>query len=143
VSGAEPVVAIGPVGPAGPLDALNGVAAVGGAAEGPESIADAAAAAFLEFMRGRGAVDEHLADQILVPAALVAAGLGAGPPAISRLTTQRAGERLLAIARVVEQFLEVEVAILSGPDGEAELRIAPRADSLVAALRAGRVPGRT
>jgi RNA 3'-terminal phosphate cyclase (ATP) len=117
-----------------------GFHAVGEASADPERMADEAAAAFLDFMSGRGAVDEHLADQLLVPTAISAAGLSGWPPAISRFTTPRATEQLLSTAAVVERFLEVEVAILTGPDGEAELRVAPRGESLIAALRAGRVP---
>ncbi len=116
-----------------------GFHSVGGASADPEGMADDAASSFLDFMRGRGAVDEHLADQLLVPTAIVAAGLSGSPPAISRFTTPRATEQLLSTAAVVERFLEVEVAILTGSDGEAELRVAPRGESLIAALRAHQV----
>jgi RNA 3'-terminal phosphate cyclase (ATP) len=114
-----------------------GFHAVGGAASDPEAIAEEAAAAFLDFMCGRGAVDQRLADQVLVPAAVGAAGLGGMPQAISRFTIPRVTESLVATAAAIERFLEVEVAILTGPGGEAEVRIAPRRESLIAALRAG------
>lgn len=114
-----------------------GFHAVGSSQVEPEAIAEEAVQAFLDFMRGCGGVDPCLAEQILVPVAIAAAGLGGMAPAISRFSAPRVTEALAAAAAAIERFLEVEVAILTGPGGEAEVRVAPRRDSLFAALRAG------
>ncbi|MGC4113885.1 MAG: RNA 3'-terminal phosphate cyclase [Myxococcales bacterium] len=113
-----------------------GFAALGGCESDAERCADQAAEAFVGFMRTRGAVDEHLAEQVLVPLALAAAGLqGPGKP-VSRLAAPRATETLVATASLIARFLDVEVAVLAAPEGpEAEIRIAPREEGLVAALR--------
>lgn len=115
----------------------SGFHAVGGPSSEPEAIAEEAVGAFLDYMRGCGGLDERLAEGVLVPAAISAAGLGGAPAAISRFTAPRVTERLGAMAATIERFLEVEVAILTGASGEAEVRVAPRRDSLFAALRAG------
>jgi hypothetical protein len=50
---------------------------------------------------------------------------------VSRLT-----DRLVAGARLIEEFLDVEVALLPAQDGaEVDVRVAPREVGLVAALR--------
>ncbi|HEY3445634.1 MAG TPA: RNA 3'-terminal phosphate cyclase [Myxococcales bacterium] len=108
-----------------------------GAEEGDaEACAEEAVEAFVGFMRTRGAVDEHLADQLLVPLALAAAGLqGPGKP-VSRLAAPRATEHVVATASLIARFLDVEVAVLAAPEGpEAEIRVAPSEEGLVAALR--------
>lgn len=98
--------------------------------------ADAAAEGLSLFMRSRAAVDEHLADQLLVPAALAAAGLQGGARVVSRLAAPRASEHLLAAAGLVARFLDVEAAVLAGDDdAPVEIRIAPREEGLMAALR--------
>lgn len=112
-----------------------GFSSLGACEAEAESCADAAAGAFVGFMRTRGAVDEHLVDQLLVPLALAAAGLqGPGKP-VSRLAAPRASEAMVATASLVARFLDVEVALLAAPEGpEAEVRIAPREEGLMAAL---------
>ena len=112
-----------------------GFASLGGAGDA-ERCADEAAEAFVGFMRTRGAVDEWLADQLLVPLALAAAGLQGPKRPVSRLAAPRATEHLVATASVIPRFLDVEVAVLAAPEGpEAEIRVAPREEGLVAALR--------
>jgi RNA 3'-terminal phosphate cyclase (ATP) len=101
--------------------------------------ADRAAGAFAAFLRSRGGVDEGLAVQLLVPLALAAAGRQGDARPISRLAIPETSERLLATASTIEQFLEVEVAVLEAQGGaEVEIRIAPRAEGLVAALKGRR-----
>ena len=94
---------------------------VGKRAEVPEDVGGRAAAALAAFMETGGALDEHLADQLLVPAALLAAGsLGASSPGSTRFTTSGFTPRLEATVRVVERFLPVEVAL--APPGQVDVR---------------------
>lgn len=87
--------------------------------ETPEDVGARAAAALAGFMESGGALDEHLADQILVPAALLAAG-ALGPSGTTRFTAARMTPHLEASARVLRQFLGVEV--LLGPAGQVDVR---------------------
>ena len=71
----------------------------------PIRTADAAVAGFSRFLDGHGAVDRHLADQLLVPAALVAAGRVPRPAAVDLATRFTVGEvtrHLLTNAEVVQ-----------------------------------------
>jgi RNA 3'-terminal phosphate cyclase (ATP) len=95
----------------------------------PERTADAAVASFSRFLDGRGAVDPHLADQLLVPAALVASGRVPRPAGVDLSTTFTVGEvtrHLLTNAGVVRTFLPVEVEVDGVEGGEGEVRVRPR-----------------
>ncbi len=95
----------------------------------PDRTADAAVAAFSRFLDGRGAVDPHLADQLLLPAALVAAGLVPRPPGVdcsTRFTVGEVTRHLLTNAGIVRAFLPVEVDVDGGEGGEGEVRVRPR-----------------
>lgn len=88
-----------------------------------EQVGREAALLAAKFMEGAGALDEHLADQILMPAALLASGrLGDSSPAITRFTTAEVTEHLTTNARVLERFLPVRISV--GAGGEVE--VAPR-----------------
>jgi len=64
------------------------------------------------FMESAGAIDEHLADQLLVPAALLAAGkLGEVSPGTTRFTTSRVTNHLTTHAWVLEAFLPVKIEV--------------------------------
>ena len=94
----------------------------------PDRTADAAVAAFSRFLDGRGAVDPHLADQILVPAALVASGRVPRPAGVDRSTRFTVGEvtrHLLTNAGIVRTFLPVEVVVDGVEGGEGEVRVRP------------------
>ena len=92
---------------------------VGERGEVPEDVGARAAAALADFMQSGGALDEHLADQILVPAALLA-GSALGPSGTTRFTTARVTPHLEATARVVSRFLGVEVVL--GTAGQVDVR---------------------
>ena len=87
-------------------------AAVGDRGASPEDVGAQAAQALADFMQSPGALDEHLADQILLPAGLLA-GDGSGrrprpspaspPPRI----TPTSGSR----PRLLEEFLPVRVEL--------------------------------
>ncbi len=73
-------------------------------------------------MTSAGAIDEHLGDQILLPAALLAAGL-LGPVGETRVQPSQVTEHLRTNARVIERFLP-GVAIAISETGE--VTVAPR-----------------
>lgn len=94
----------------------------------PERTADAAVAAFFRYLDGRGAVDPHLADQLLIPAALVAAGRVPRPQGIERATRFTVGEvtrHLVTNAEVVRAFLPVEVLVKGAEGGEGTVTVGP------------------
>lgn len=94
----------------------------------PERVADAAVAAFSRYLDGHGAVDPHLADQLLVPAALVAAGRIPRPPGVEVTTRYTVGEvtrHLVTNAEVVKRFLSVEIDVEGPEGGEGRVTIRP------------------
>jgi RNA 3'-terminal phosphate cyclase (ATP) len=79
-----------------------------------EHVGQDAAKQVANFMESAGAVDEHLADQLLLPAGLLAAGrLGAATPGSTVLTTSEVTAHMTTNAMVVERFLPVRVEIAS------------------------------
>lgn len=71
-----------------------------------EKVADEAAEALLVFMATDGAIDEYLADQLLVPLTFT--------PGISELQTSRVTQHLITNAEVIRAFTRTEIKI----DGE-------------------------
>ncbi|QRN92960.1 RNA 3'-phosphate cyclase [Archangium violaceum] len=99
---------------------LAGFTALGERGRPAEEVGREAAEEVARFMESGGALDEHLGDQILLPAALLAAGrLGAASPRTTRYTTARVTEHLTTHARVIERFLPVRVTV--EPGGEVEV----------------------
>jgi RNA 3'-terminal phosphate cyclase (ATP) len=94
----------------------------------PDRTADAAVAGFSTFLDGHGAVDRHLADQLLVPAALVAAGRVPRPAGVDLSTRFTVGEvtrHLVTNAQVIRQFLPVEVDVEGAEGGEGTVTVRP------------------
>jgi RNA 3'-terminal phosphate cyclase (ATP) len=75
-----------------------------------EQVGREAAQQLARFMETGGALDEQLADQILVPAALLAAGV-LGAPAETRYTTSALTSHVTTNARVLERFLPVRIEL--------------------------------
>jgi RNA 3'-terminal phosphate cyclase (ATP) len=99
-------------------------ASVGARNASPEEVGTKAAHALADFMQTPGALDEHLADQILIPAGLLAAGrLGASTPGTTRFTAARITPHLRVTATLLEEFLPVRVEVKE----EGEVTVAPRA----------------
>jgi RNA 3'-terminal phosphate cyclase (ATP) len=95
----------------------------------PEAVADEAVDAFARFLEGRAAVDRYLGDQLLLPAALLAAGLVPPPPGIvpaTRYTVSAVTQHLTTNAEVIRRFLDVEIAVLGREEEEGEVRVQPR-----------------
>ena len=103
---------------------IAGFTAIGERGRPAEEVGREAAEAVAAFMSRGGAIDEHLADQILLPAALLAAGrLGPSQPGTTRFTTSEVTEHLTTHARVLRQFLDVHIAV--DPAGSVEVSPAP------------------
>jgi RNA 3'-terminal phosphate cyclase (ATP) len=97
---------------------------VGERGDAPDEVGTRAAAALSAFMESGGALDERLADQILLPASLLAAGaLGAADPGSTRFSTARVTPHLEATRAVVERFLPVEVLLEAGGGVEVRRRV--------------------
>jgi RNA 3'-terminal phosphate cyclase (ATP) len=106
----------------------SGHGAVSARERSPEQIADDAVGAFRAHLAGGAAVDRHLGDQLLLPAALAAAGLVPAPPGIvpsTRYTVAAITRHLTTNAAVIRRFLDVEIAVLGREEEEGEVRVQP------------------
>jgi RNA 3'-terminal phosphate cyclase (ATP) len=106
----------------------GGSGAVSGRERSPEQTADLAVQGFKDYLSGRAAVDRHLGDQLLLPAALLAAGLISPPPGVvpaTRYTVSAVTKHLTTNAKVIRRFLDVEIAVLGREEGEGEVRVQP------------------
>ncbi len=83
-----------------------GFSALGARGKRAEAVADEAVDSFLEYMKSPAAVDRHLADQILIAAAL------AGGDSV--FTTAGMTGHLATNVRVIERFLPVRFSIEDG-----------------------------
>jgi RNA 3'-terminal phosphate cyclase (ATP) len=104
----------------------HGATRAGGRA-GEGAAADAVAS-FHEHLARGGAVEPHLADQMVLPAALLAAGLIEPPPGIipvTRYTTSELTPHLVGTAAVIRRFLDVEISMVGRLGEEAEVRVQP------------------
>ncbi len=68
-----------------------------------EAVADEAAAELIGFLSTDGAVDQYLADQLVLPLALV--------PGVSELRTSKVTQHLLTNAEIIKMFLPVKIEI--------------------------------
>jgi RNA 3'-terminal phosphate cyclase (ATP) len=106
----------------------SGHGAVSARERSPEELAEAAAHDFARHLQARGAVDARLADQLLLPAALVAAGLVSRPAGVdpsTRYTVSEVTGHLLTGADVIRRFLDVDLRVSGVPGEEGEVRVAP------------------
>ncbi|MFL5319507.1 MAG: RNA 3'-terminal phosphate cyclase [Myxococcaceae bacterium] len=88
-----------------------------------EKVGAAAAEEFKQFLAGHGALDEHLCDQILLPASLLAAGrLGKAEPGTTHFTADKITDHLTTNARVIEKFLPVKIETTEA----GSVRVAPK-----------------
>jgi RNA 3'-terminal phosphate cyclase (ATP) len=93
--------------------ARAGVSAHGKRGKASETVAEEAVAALLAHHRSGAGVDSHLADQLVLPAALAAGE--------SRYTVAAATRHLETMAWLVERFGLARVARAPNPDGAGEL----------------------
>lgn len=80
-----------------------------------ENVADEACEALERFLETKGVVDEHLADQIILPLSL------AGKP--SRFITPEITRHLLTNAEIIRLFLKTDIEIKGNMGEEGEIRI--------------------
>jgi RNA 3'-terminal phosphate cyclase (ATP) len=105
-----------------------GHGAVGVQGRTAEQTADDAVRGFREHLASGAAVDRHLGDQLLLPAALLAARLVQPPAGVvpaTRFTVSAVTKHLTTNADVIRRFLDVEVSILGKEDEEGEVRVQP------------------
>jgi RNA 3'-terminal phosphate cyclase (ATP) len=106
----------------------SGHGVVAEAGRPPAEAAEAAVEAFQAHLDAGGAVDGLLADQLLLPAALLAAGLVPAPPGLvpaTRFTVSEVTGHLLAAAAVIPRFLAVDLAVVGRPGQPGEVRVQP------------------
>ena len=88
--------------------------------DGPaELVGDEVAGRLATFVSRRGALDGPMAERLLMPAVLCAAGLGAraGPPPACPFTTSEVTRGLLELAQLARKILPVR-AVVDGAEGE-------------------------
>jgi len=91
--------------------------AIGAIGKRAEQVADEACDALLRFLATRGAIDDHSADQIILPLALAT-----GP---SRFPVASVTRHLLTNARVIQRFLDCQITIDGEPGAEGIVSVTP------------------
>jgi RNA 3'-terminal phosphate cyclase (ATP) len=119
----------------------SGHGAVGASDAVPETTADAAVDALRRQLAGGAAVDRHLADQLLLPAALVVSGRVPSVEGVIpdvRYTAAEVTPHLLTNAEVIRRFLGVTVQVDGREGEEGEVRVlAPEARAAVLPMSPG------
>jgi RNA 3'-terminal phosphate cyclase (ATP) len=87
-----------------------------------EVVGDTVSAAVAAFMASGGSIDAELADQLLVPCAVLASGR-LGMPAYARFRAPEKTEALERAAQLIEQFLPVRVAVSTDATVEIQRQI--------------------
>jgi RNA 3'-terminal phosphate cyclase (ATP) len=108
--------------------ARAGHGAVSARERSPEQIADDAVDAFRGYVSGGAALDRYLGDQLLLPAALLAAGLVPPAPGVvpaTRYTVAAVTKHLTTSAEVIRRFLDVDISIRGREEEEGEVRVQP------------------
>jgi RNA 3'-terminal phosphate cyclase (ATP) len=81
-----------------------------------------------KFPSGRAAIDRHLGDQLLVPAALRAGGFVPPPPGVvpsTRYTVGAVTKHLTTNAEVVRRFLDVDISVHGHEEEEGDVLVQP------------------
>jgi RNA 3'-terminal phosphate cyclase (ATP) len=110
-----------------------GFGALGDRGQTPDQAAEEAVSACARFLEGGAAVDAHLGDQLLLPAAIMAARLVPPPPGIvpaTRYTVSSVTKHLVTNAAVVKRFLDVEISVVGREEEEGEVRVQPPGGSV-------------
>ena len=81
-----------------------------------ERVADEAVDQLRQFLAAEGAIDHHLADQLILPLALV--------PGVSELKTDKITQHLVTNADVVRMFLPVDIEVVGELEHSGSVRIA-------------------
>jgi RNA 3'-phosphate cyclase len=80
-----------------------------------ERVADEAVDQLREFLATDGAIDHHLADQLILPLALV--------PGVSELKPDKITKHLVTNANVIRMFLPVDIEVRGEPEHSGSVRI--------------------
>jgi RNA 3'-terminal phosphate cyclase (ATP) len=96
-------------------DGWASFSALGAPGKRAEVVADEAVEEIVGFLMSDTCVDHHLADQIMLPLALIKGS--------SRFTTQRITQHLLTNAHVIQKFLPACIEIKGALDGPGEVAI--------------------
>ena len=94
----------------------------------PEDTADLAVEAFRTYLSRGAAVDRHLGDQLLLPAALLASGQVQPVPGVApevRFSVSEVTSHLTTNAEVIRRFLAVDIAVDGREGEEGEVRVLP------------------
>ena len=75
-----------------------------------EEVGRVAAEHFLAFAKSGGSFDVHLGDQVLLPAALAAAGF-LGPARSTKFVAAEVTDHLTTHVQVIQKFLDVGIAL--------------------------------
>lgn len=103
-------------------NSFAGFTALGEKGVPAEAVGRAAAEDFKSFLESRGALEEHLSDQLLLPAALLAAGkLGPSKPATTHFTAAKVTDHLTTNAEIIRKFLPVKIEVTEA----AEVTVSP------------------
>ena len=94
---------------------LGGTSVMGQRGVRVEAVAQQAFEGFAEFNRGDASVDEHLADQILIVAAMAEGE--------TRFKVHRLTSRFLTTVWVIKQFLPIHITVRGNEDGPGEVTV--------------------
>lgn len=100
-----------------------GFSALGAPGKRAEAVADEAVEQLLSFLKTDACLDPHLADQVLLPLALV--------EGISRFTTSRITQHLLTNAHVIRKFLPAMIKVSGNLGHPGEIGIKGEGISLI------------
>jgi RNA 3'-terminal phosphate cyclase (ATP) len=121
-----------------------GFGALGDRGQTPDRAADEAVQACATFLARGAAVDRHLGDQLVLPAALLAAGLVSGPPGVvpaTRYSVEAVTKHLTTNVEVVRRFLDLDAAVVGREGDEGEVRLQPRGAGVEVVPLGERPPG--
>jgi len=105
--------------------ATAGFTAYGRIRKPAEKVAEEAAKALIRYHKRQHPVDEHLADQILLPLSIAATAQHGAHK--SQYATESVTRHLLTNAWVIEQFLDIQIAIDGSEKRPGTVTISPRA----------------
>ncbi|MBL7223251.1 MAG: RNA 3'-phosphate cyclase [Candidatus Brocadiae bacterium] len=91
--------------------------ALGARGKRAEAVADEAAEGLVSFLATSGAIDEHAADQLILPLALANGPSSFPVPAVT--------SHLLTNARVIERFLPCRIHVDGDVGSESDVRVSP------------------
>ena len=108
-------------------NSLSGFSALGRQGKPSEAVAEEVVEALIDHGRSAGALDRHLADQLLIPMALADGD--------SCVTVETVSNHLSTNAWLIAQFDLAKIAIDSSAENHATVTVRPRSDNMTARRR--------